>query len=200
MRDENWFETLYREHHAAVLSYARRRGVEPDDLVAEVFTSAWRSRDRVPDAPLPWLLRTAHNHLLHEARGQARRARLVGRARARVEVERDPAEMVVERHDAQTAIGAALARLSATDQEVLRLTAWEQLDTAALAYVLDCSEVAARVRLHRATRRLRLMMTVPPPGTAPHHTAPGDVALDDFPASLRTTRIPEIRTSDSSPR
>ena len=200
MRDEDWFETLYREHHPAVLGYARRRGVEADDLVAEVFTTAWRSRDRVPDAPLPWLLRTAHHHMLHEARGQARRARLVGRARARVEVERDPAEMVVERYDAQTAIGAALARLSVTDQEVLRLTAWEQLDTAALAYVLECSEVAARVRLHRATRRLHLMMTVPSPGAASHRAAPGDVAPGDFPASIRTTRASEIRTSDNSPR
>jgi RNA polymerase sigma-70 factor (ECF subfamily) len=107
VRDKDWFEALYREHHAAVLSYARRRGVEPDDLVAEVFATAWRSRDRVPDAPLPWLLRTARNHLLHEARSQARRARLVGRVRARVEVEGDHADVVAERRDAETAIAAA---------------------------------------------------------------------------------------------
>ncbi|HUX69200.1 MAG TPA: hypothetical protein VMV41_01690, partial [Cellulomonadaceae bacterium] len=67
---------------------------------------------------------------------------------------------------------------------------------AALAYVLECSEVAARVRLHRATRRLRLMMTVP----ARPDAKPGEVASDDFPTSEPTTYVPEIRTSDGSPR
>jgi RNA polymerase sigma-70 factor (ECF subfamily) len=196
VRDKDWFEALYREHHAAVLSYARRRGVEPDDLVAEVFATAWRSRDRVPDAPLPWLLRTARNHLLHEARSQARRARLVGRVRARVEVEGDHADVVAERRDAETAIAAALARLSVADQEVLRLAAWEQLDTPALAYVLECSEVAARVRLHRATRRLRLLMTVP----ARPDAAPAPVPSDDFPRPSPAFLVPKVPFSDNFPR
>jgi RNA polymerase sigma-70 factor (ECF subfamily) len=195
MRDEDWFKALYREHYGAVLSYARRRGVEPDDLVAEVFATAWRSRDRVPDSPLPWLLRTARNHLLHEARDQARRARLVGRARARVEVEGDHSDAVAERSDAETAIRAALARLSDTDQEVLRLAAWEQLDTPALAYVLECSEVAARVRLHRATHRLRLMLT----GPARPDAVPGEVPSGDFSPSTRASLVSKIRTSDNFP-
>ena len=68
---------------------------------------------------------------------------------------------------AQTVITAALTRLSPADQEVLRLAAWEQLDTAALAYVLECSEVAARVRLHRATRRLQQVVLLHRAGPAP---------------------------------
>jgi len=196
VHDEDWFEKLYREHHAAVLNYARRRGFEPDDLVAEVFATAWRSRDRVPDAALPWLLRTARNHLLHEARGRARRERVVGRVRARVEVERDPADGVAERYDAAATIGAALARLSAADQEVLRLAAWERLDTSALAFVLECSEVAARVRLHRATRRLRLILTV--------HAAPESTRVEsgsvELPDSTRVSLATTVRIPDNSSR
>lgn len=170
VRDEGWFEDLYREHHGAVLNYARRRGVDPDDLVSEVFATAWRSRDRVPDSPLPWLLRTARNHLLHETRTMARRARLDGRIRPYAENERDHADAVAERADAQMLITLALARLSAADQEVLRLAAWEQLDNAGLAYVLECSEVAARVRLHRATRRLQQVVLLHRAGHAPGGT------------------------------
>jgi RNA polymerase sigma-70 factor (ECF subfamily) len=194
VHDEAWFDVLYREHHTAVLSYARRRGAEPDDLVAEVFATAWRHRDRVPDPALPWLLRTARNFLLHEARGRARRARLAGRARGRVGIEGDHADGVAERRDAEITIRSALAKLSATDQELLRLAAWEQLDTPALAYVLECSEVAARVRLHRATRRLRQMLTI----AARQGPAPDDPTAPDHIAATRATCIPDVRISGTS--
>ena len=38
--------------------------------------------------------------------------------------------------------------------EILRLWAWEQLEPSEIAVVLDISTVTARVRLHRARRRL----------------------------------------------
>jgi hypothetical protein len=86
--------------------------------------------------------------------------------------------------------------LSVADQEVLRLAAWEQLDTPALAYVLECSEVAARVRLHRATRRLRLLMTVP----ARPDAAPAPVPSDDFPRPSPAFLVPKVPFSDNFPR
>lgn len=154
-RDEAWFEALYRRWHEPVLAYARRRVAEPDDLVAEVFTAAWRYRSRVPEPPLPWLLRTASNLSLHAARGARRRNRLaakVGSQRPGEEV--DPAEAVAERADASATVLAALESLSPTDRELLRLVAWEHLSTTEAGYVLGCSEAAARVRLHRARGRL----------------------------------------------
>jgi RNA polymerase sigma-70 factor (ECF subfamily) len=154
-RDEAWFDALYRRWHGAVLAYARRRVAEPDDLVAEVFTAAWRYRSRVPEPPLPWLLRTASNLSLHAARGARRRNRLavkVGTQRPGQEA--DPAEAVTERAEASAIVLVALDSLSPTDRELLRLVAWEQLSTAEVAYVLGCSEAAVRVRLHRARSRL----------------------------------------------
>ena len=156
-RDEVWFDALYRHWHGPVLAYARRRVAEPDDLVSEVFTAAWRYRDRVSDPPLPWLLRTASNLSMHAARGDRRRGRLYAKAssgRLGQPTDPDHAEAVVERADASTIVLETLQTLSAADQELLRLVAWEQLSTAEIAFVLGCSEAAARVRLHRARGRL----------------------------------------------
>jgi RNA polymerase sigma-70 factor (ECF subfamily) len=49
---------------------------------------------------------------------------------------------------------SALQRLSATDQEVLALAAWEELRPREAAIVLGVSPAWYRVRLHRAKRRL----------------------------------------------
>ncbi len=154
-RDEAWFDALYRRWHEPVLAYARRRVAEPDDLVAEVFTAAWRYRSRVPEPPLPWLLRTASNLSLHAARGARRRNRLAAKVGSqRPDREVDPTEAVVERAGAAALVLVALDSLSPTDRELLRLVAWEQLASAELSYVLGCSEAAVRVRLHRARGRL----------------------------------------------
>jgi RNA polymerase sigma-70 factor (ECF subfamily) len=44
--------------------------------------------------------------------------------------------------------------LGADDREVLTLAAWEGLDAGEIATVMGCSRNAARIRLHRARRRL----------------------------------------------
>ena len=63
---------------------------------------------------------------------------------------------------ATTHIRAAMAKLSPRDEEVLQLIAWEDLDIADAATVLGCSNTACKVRLHRARRRLALMLYVAP--------------------------------------
>jgi len=74
----------------------------------------------------------------------------------------DPAEQIVGRLDAQAPVSRALALLSESDAEVLRLWAWEHLEPAEIALVLGISSVASRVRLHRARRRLEsILLTAP---------------------------------------
>src|SRR6185437_60363 len=175
-RDEAWFDALYRHWHGQVLAYARRRVSEPDDLVAEVFTAAWRYRSRIPDPPLPWLLRTASNLSLHAARGARRRYRLavkVGGQRRGHEV--DPAEVVAERADASAIVLVALDSLSPVDRELLRLIAWEQLSTAEAGYVLGCSEAAVRVRLHRARGRLARAVSRLEPASPQTHSSTAEL-------------------------
>lgn len=155
-RGRAWLEALFTAHHREVLAYASRRvpSHEADDVVAEVFTAAWQHRERVPDPALPWLYRTASHHVLHAYRGHGRRERLTRRLeRTPQPDETDHAEGVATRLDDAAIVGAALARLSATDAETLRLSVWEGLTTGEIAYVVGCSPTAAKVRLHRARRR-----------------------------------------------
>ena len=67
------------------------------------------------------------------------------------------------RLDAERVLSPALAQLSDDDQEVLRLVSWEDLNLAQVAVALGVSSGAAKVRLHRARRRLRELLSTQPP-------------------------------------
>lgn len=153
-RGRDWLEALYRAYQPAFYAYAARRmpADEVDDLVAEVFTTAWRKRDAVPDHALPWLYRVARHHVLHARRGGARHARLVERLSRDAAAIENPVD-VDARVDAHSAVRAMMAELPEADAEILRLAASEELSAADIGVVLGCSAGAARVRLHRAKRR-----------------------------------------------
>ncbi|WP_217545035.1 RNA polymerase sigma factor [Streptomyces sp. GbtcB6] len=159
MSNDEIFAAAYREHYWAVSRYVARRldgrTGEVEEVVAEVFTVAWRRRADLPAAPLPWLYGVARNCLANAVRGYGRRRRLLDRlgnddtAHGRHVV----ASPGSERPGAW--VHEALARLSPGDQEVLRLTAWEELGVDEVAVVLGCGRRAAAMRLHRARGRLR---------------------------------------------
>ncbi|MDT9700999.1 sigma-70 family RNA polymerase sigma factor [Streptomyces sp. P17] len=159
MSNDEVFAAAYREHYWAVSRYVARRldgrMSEVEEVVAEVFTVAWRRRDDLPAAPLPWLYGVARNCLANAVRGYGRRRRLVDRLG---NDETAHGRQIVDSPDTEPPGGwvhEALARLSAKDQEVLRLTAWEELGIDDLAVALGCGTRAASMRLHRARRRLR---------------------------------------------
>jgi RNA polymerase sigma factor (sigma-70 family) len=149
------FTHLYEQHYWSVLRFLLRRlGDEPRarDLTAEVFVVAWRRLDELPDPVLPWLYGAARRVLANEFRHQSRQVRLHERL-AGLAVG-DDEDLAAER----LWVLEALHRLSDADQEVLRLSAWEDLSGADIAAVLNCSNSAAAVRLHRARQRLRALM------------------------------------------
>lgn len=112
-RDEEWFAQMFTANHARVLAYAGRRAQDPDDVVAEVFATAWRLRSKIPDEPLPWLLRTASHQVLHAVRAGHRREHLARRVGGQASlVIQDHADQVAAAFDASQTITAALARLS----------------------------------------------------------------------------------------
>jgi RNA polymerase sigma-70 factor, ECF subfamily len=177
-RDEGWLEGLFRAHHRAVLAYAVRRVPdEADDVLSEVFAAAWRHRDRVPDEPLPWLYRTAAHQVQHRRRSTARRTRLAVRLGG-LGGEGSPAAVidstddVVDRVVSAQRVARLLDALPPRDAEILRLSAWEQLDAASIAYVLSISPTAVRVRLHRARRRAEQLLAAPDPEASAHVAPP----------------------------
>ena len=73
----------------------------------------------------------------------------------------------------------ALERLSDADREVLLLAAWDGLSTAEVATALRCSRTAAKVRLHRARRRLRVELERLEPGEATDVTGTRKLRLEE---------------------
>ena len=151
MRDDAWFEALFRAHATPVLRYFLRRGAGDDaqDLTADVLATAWRRRDDVPEgAELPWLYRTAGFVLANHRR----KGRPVPVAEIADEAAGDDPEGLALADDE---VRAVLGALSARDRQILLLHAWEGLDNAGLAEVLGISRGGADAALSRARARLR---------------------------------------------
>jgi RNA polymerase sigma-70 factor (ECF subfamily) len=150
------FDALFAAHAADVVAYCRWRSASPSDAqdaAAEVFLTAWRRLDDVPDggAARVWLYGTARRVMANQRRSGRRRAALADRLAGEAAAAPEPAWEGGER----THVRDALDRLGARDREVLLLAEWEGLSAAEIASVLGCLTVTARGRLHRARARVR---------------------------------------------
>ncbi len=195
-RPELWLTDTFGQHSRAVLAYARRRvdsAEDAEDVVVEVFATAWRRRYDVPDEALPWLYGAAANVIAHVIRSDARRTRLGARLATVTPLRTpDPADAVADSLDARGLVGAALDDLAESDAELLRLWAWEGLEASQIAAVLGCSPGTARTRMHRARARLRAALVargaggpgIDGPGTAA--APPDEAAPSADPAPLPT--------------
>jgi RNA polymerase sigma-70 factor (ECF subfamily) len=161
------FERIFREHYAAVRSYALRRAPSDmaPDVVAETFLVAWRRLDDVPADPLPWLYGVARRVLANARRSADRGLALERQLATAAAVPTGPGDPGERVGDAEIA-RAALARLSERDRETLMLVAWEGLSSARAARAAGCTRAAFAVRLHRARGRLaaQLASLEPPAG------------------------------------
>ncbi|GAA0925338.1 RNA polymerase sigma factor [Nonomuraea longicatena] len=149
------FAEIYTANYADILAYLRRRADSHDDAadaLAETFTIAWRRLDDVPEGHRArlWLYGVARRVLANGRRADSRRSELVERLGLQLE---QWAESIVVDDDFD-AVRAAFRRLSPDDREVLALAGWEGLGSPEIATVLGCSRAAARLRLHRARKRL----------------------------------------------
>lgn len=148
------FERLWDENHPRVLAYARRRAPtsEADDIAADTFLVAWRRRAQMPqgDEAVPWLYGVARKVAADRRRSGARQERLVDALGAEPGLRADAA--------ADSGLLEALAELGEKDREALLLIAWEGLSSRQAALAMSVSEVAFRVRVHRARRRLASLM------------------------------------------
>jgi RNA polymerase sigma-70 factor, ECF subfamily len=149
------FDALYAAYSARVLGYLLRRTANSDDAadaMAETFTIAWRRIGTVPagdDARL-WLYGVARRVLANQRRAERRRSSLADRLRTELSAAPRSAGAGEELAD----VLAAFRGLGERDREVLMLEGWEGLGPPEIAAVLGCSRNAARIRLHRARRRL----------------------------------------------
>ncbi|MDP2773612.1 MAG: sigma-70 family RNA polymerase sigma factor [Nocardioides sp.] len=130
-----------------------------DDVLADTLLVCWRRLDDVPaDAALPWAYGVARNCLANAQRGIRRQERLA----AKVATVDPPAETVPGPESAHgepdEALERALAQLTDTEAELVRLWAWEQLTPAEIATVLEITTNAVSIRLHRAREKLKELL------------------------------------------
>ncbi|WP_439565552.1 RNA polymerase sigma factor [Microcella sp.] len=166
---EQRFRTLAALVVEPVRRYLVRRtdAATADEVLNETLLVCWRRLDEVPTEPveiIPWAIVVARNLLANAQRAERRRTRLVGKI-----VALDPPASVIEfETDGSDAIAVrdALTRLRRDDADLLRLWAWDGLESPQLATVLGISANAAAIRLHRAKKRLRdeLLKSAPPAG------------------------------------
>ena len=155
------FHRLYQANFRPVQAYAVNRLQAADDVadvVAEVFTIAWRRLADIPPAPAerPWLYGTARRVIARRHRSASRLRNLLGRLAAeRYATQQSPAGVI---DPVQEQVLAALAKLKPADREALLLVHWEQLSYAEAAQVLGCSANAVGIRVHKAKARLRALL------------------------------------------
>ncbi|MGA7270702.1 MAG: RNA polymerase sigma factor [Acidimicrobiia bacterium] len=157
-RNEDRFVDVYKRHFPHVYAYCRRRiSVDRvDDAVSETFLIAWRKLKTLPEdaKTLPWLYGIAYRVLLHKWRSGGRSRRLqVKLASLGVEQPKSAEELIVASHEASQVLEAT-SRLRPKDQELLRLSFWEELSHTEVADVLGLNPAAVRKRVSRALRAL----------------------------------------------
>jgi RNA polymerase sigma-70 factor (ECF subfamily) len=153
------FEALYTGSYQEISGYVRRR-VPPDaadDVVAQVFTVAWRRFGQVPSPPQDrlWLFGVARNCAAEHHRAATRWLRL------RARLSQEPAAAAYgpggqggADPDAGPVL-AALASLRPKEREALQLVLWDELSHAEAAAVLGCTVNAFELRYRRARNRVR---------------------------------------------
>ncbi len=156
--DEARFVEIYRRFSKPIQAYCARRtnsSLVPD-AVAETFLVAWRRIDQVPDgeATLPWLYAVAYRVISHHWRLKARSRRLHERLHGLADVESMTPDVVVVRNEEYRVVLAASARLRPIDQEILRLSLWEELSYTEIAAVLGIEASAVKQRAYRARQNL----------------------------------------------
>lgn len=144
-------DVWFRAYGGRVLAYLLHR-TDPQtaqDVVQEVFVTAFRKADDIPEPPIGWLFGTARRLLANKHRGHRRYDQLIDRL-----LDDAGSEADADRGELKQAFMQTLATLSPGDRDVLTLTGWYDLTPREAAAALGCSASTYAVRLHRARKRL----------------------------------------------
>ena len=166
--DPKAFRELYDRWAERLLAYFYRRVLDAEvaaDLLAETFAVAYERRGRFRDVGRPggaWLYGIAAKELSHWFRRQEVERRAVRRLGVQVpELDDESVARIEALSDAaahRAALAEALAHMGAGEREAVELRVVGELGYAEIAERLDCSEGAARTRVHRGLARLNNLM------------------------------------------
>lgn len=153
---------IYQRHFRQIFSYAYHRVGDRDvaeDLAADVFAEAAARIHTFQYRGTPllaWLYRIAHNLVSDYYRKRERRPTrsLEGLPEALAAEEDAPGRI-----DLQASLAAAIARLSANQQQVVHLRFLEGFNTSEVAEIMGKREGAVRVLQSRALKALHRVLT-----------------------------------------
>lgn len=158
------FIALHKDNYPRAYGFIQRRINDLElaqELAADVFRVAWQKRDGNEGGAaveLGWLLTVARNLVGNAYRSRERQQALHDKLRATA-LPSAPESGWDEEYDA---VRKAMADLREKDQDILQLAYWDGLTMAEIAGVLQCSESAAKVRLHRARSAFRKRLPARP--------------------------------------
>jgi RNA polymerase sigma-70 factor (ECF subfamily) len=148
------FEELYQTHFKDVYRFAlwlSRDQSEAEDMTSETFVRAWARRHRLRTETLKaYLLAIARRIFLDHRRRASNNEGLPGELRDGAP---DPHRQAAARMDLDR-VQRVMSQLPEPDRVALVLRAEHSLPYAEIARVLEISEGAARVKVHRARRKL----------------------------------------------
>jgi RNA polymerase sigma-70 factor (ECF subfamily) len=162
--DPDIFDVFYREHVEGVAGFVVRRVGDREraaDLTAEVFLAAINSAQRYRPglgAPKPWLFGIARIVVAGDRRRSDRERAGEERLRGSALLDQDDGAKLDARIDAAARsreLYRAMDGLPGGERAVLELVALDELSIAEAAAAAGVRAVTARVRLHRARRKLR---------------------------------------------
>jgi RNA polymerase sigma factor CnrH len=162
--DRDAFDQLVAKHHGAIgrlvfRLLGWRDGGE--DVVQEVFLSAWAAWSRFPKAGNAefWLKRIAVNKCRSRLRRQAVRARWFGWLRTLPpEQPQAVSENSLEKEECASRVRRAIQSLKPPYREVTVLHYLEQMNVDEIAQVVGGRKNTIEVRLHRARQQLEKLL------------------------------------------
>jgi RNA polymerase sigma-70 factor (ECF subfamily) len=179
--DPEAFEAFYRENVEGVQRFVARRVGDREraaDLTAEIFLAAItsaRTYDRRLGPPQAWLFGIARITVAADGRRRGRERAGIERVRGSALIGEDDIAAMDARIDAEARsreLYAAMERLTEGERAVLELVVLDGLSVAEAAKAARGRPVTARVRLHRARRKLRAELERPAPRARPEATHP----------------------------
>jgi len=160
-RSSDWFARLYEDTIDSVYRYSftlMRDAAAAEDLAADVYLKAWRSRSSLRDdrTVLPWLMSITHNLAISQMRG-AKEVADVSLLSQHEDPTADPGAATF----GDSAIGdlqLALRELTPEQQQVVFLRFFEGMPHEAVAARMGRNPNAVRAIQFRALTRLRKLL------------------------------------------